>query len=216
MAALPAGTPECARRVMQAVERELVEAYPGVEMEVVWLNPPRCEKALPLHRIELVGGDEHRLPLVAKLMDRQGGVLASLVLRSLLEVKLPQLVAKREFAFGEEFDPEGIALRQVTKRPGESFLADPGQVSGMRTRMRIRQGGEVLPELLAPRYLVRRGEIADLLYRGEGFYINLKVEVLADGEEGKVVLVRNPLSGRRLRARVVGEGKLEVIQSGKR
>ena len=81
--------------------------------------------------------------------------------------------------------------------------------------MRIRKGGEVLPDYLAPRYLVRRGEIADLIYRGEGFFIRLKVEVMGDGEEGAVVLVRNPLSGRRLRARVVGEGKLEVIQSGK-
>jgi len=63
---------------------------------------------------------------------------------------------------------------------------------------------------LAPRPLVVRGELIDLVVRRGNVAATVRVECRQDGLLGQTVSIRNPLNNRLLVARVTGPGRVEL------
>ena len=61
------------------------------------------------------------------------------------------------------------------------------------------------------RAVVHRGQIAEALVRDGAISISLKVEVLEEGEPGQTVGVRNPVTRRQFRGRVLNEQTIQLL-----
>jgi flagellar basal body P-ring formation protein FlgA len=74
----------------------------------------------------------------------------------------------------------------------------------------VQPGVTLLARFVRPRAIVRRGQSLAALVRDGGLMISLKVEALEDGALGQTIRIRNPVSRRDLRGRVLDEQNVLV------
>jgi len=91
-------------------------------------------------------------------------------------------------------------LADFAQPPSTMDLAEP-----------VQAGAPLLARSLKRRPVLRRGQTADAIYQDGALSVTLKVEMMEDGAPGQVVRVRNPVSRRDLRGKVVDETTILVI-----
>lgn len=74
----------------------------------------------------------------------------------------------------------------------------------------IPSGSPLYARAVGLRAVVHRGQTAEALLRDGAMSISLKVEVLEEGEPGQTVRVRNPVSRREFRGRVLNEQTIQL------
>lgn len=75
----------------------------------------------------------------------------------------------------------------------------------------IPANGLIYARAVGMRAVVHRGQIAEALLRDGAMSISLKVEVLEEGEPGQTVCVRNPVTRRQFRGRVLNEQTIQLL-----
>ncbi len=128
-----------------------------------------------------------------------------------LKITKKVAVSNRTIQRNESISPDSIRweTRQITVFTKDA-LFDAGSVVGKRTGRVVRPNTVITTNLLAKRYLVKRGSMATLIAKLPSIKAPSSVKVLSDGGAGDIVRVMNTSSRKILYATVTGENKLEV------
>ncbi len=90
-------------------------------------------------------------------------------------------------------------------------LAELGQEDGrLEMAEPVAVGAPIVARAVRVRPVVHRGQSVAALLQDGALAITLKVEALEDGAPGQMIRVRNPISGRDLRGKVLDEERIEV------
>ena len=130
-------------------------------------------------------------------------------------ISRPGLIAVQALEPGQTVSSDAIALVQLNDYPAwEAPLADPALAIGRRVRRRVAAGAPVLPELLAVRCDIERGDPVTVDLSGDlpgEAQATLTVQAESPGRTGENVLLKNPLTGRRFSSRVTGVGRAVML-----
>ena len=83
-------------------------------------------------------------------------------------------------------------------------------VDGFEVAQSVAAGQPLTDRDLAPRTLVRRGQVVNVIAADGPFSVSMKALATQDGASGAMIKVRNLTSQRDITAQVVGEGKVQV------
>ncbi|MHA6965201.1 flagellar basal body P-ring formation chaperone FlgA [Zobellella denitrificans] len=131
--------------------------------------------------------------------------------RVMVRVRLPVWVAAEPLSREQELVSARLELQAMDiGRLHRGFVSGPRP--GAQRLLRDLPAGEPLyPALLAPAWLVRRGEPVVIEAVGESFTISTRGLALDNGAERELIRVRNSDSGQEIRARVVGANRVRTL-----
>jgi flagellar basal body P-ring formation protein FlgA len=89
-------------------------------------------------------------------------------------------------------------------------LADLSSDQSLEFSESLQPGAPILARVVRPRTVVHRGQSIAAMVQDGALMITLKVEALEDGAAGQVIRVRNPISRRDLRGKVLDEQNVLV------
>jgi flagella basal body P-ring formation protein FlgA len=159
--------------------------------EVSWPQPRTLTPGRNLLTVAVrTGESSQRLSLVA-------------ILHSYGRVAVPLTPVSR----GQSLDPEAMRWQWVDlSQAAAGLVTDPDYLCDMQIVRDIEPGQVLSKRDLAPRPLVRRGEMIDLIMRRGGVEAVLRVECRQDGLMDQTISVRNTLNNSLVLARVAGPG----------
>lgn len=86
---------------------------------------------------------------------------------------------------------------------------EPGQAN-LEVNEPVAAGVPLLARSIRPRPVIHRGQTVAAVLEDGALAISLKVEAMEDGAAGQVIRIRNPLTRRDLRGKIVSERKIQV------
>lgn len=129
------------------------------------------------------------------------------------EVSLYQevVVVTRPLGRHSAITEDNIALleRDIGQLRG-SYLTDPAQAIGMRTRRSLREDSVLNPNQLELDEIVKRGDRVVISAANQQISVRMPGEALEGGVVGSQIRVRNSRSGRTVTARITAPGQVEV------
>ena len=120
------------------------------------------------------------------------------------------LVLTRSLPKGAVIGPEDIALENASALGRAEVFDDPALVIGRRLKQGLGGGQPLLARQLETDYAVEADTPATLTLTRDGLSVTVTVLPLENGEMGEVIRLRHPVSGRELRARVIGRDNLAI------
>ena len=121
-------------------------------------------------------------------------------------------VATRRLLRGETPEPgtdlEKRALNVLAER--DTPLPARTALDGYELTQTVSPGEPLTWRDLAPRALVRRGQLVDVIASEGPFAVSMKALAMQDGANGAMIRVRNVTSQRDITAQVVGDNKVSV------
>jgi flagella basal body P-ring formation protein FlgA len=128
-----------------------------------------------------------------------------------LTTQVSRVVAKRDIVPGQRLEPEDVAIEIRNEFPNaQSILASGSAVTEKSSRVAIRAGAPIRPEMLENSKDVRQGDIVEVEVQDGGAHLTLHGRAEASGSVGDAVFVRNPDSGKRFVAKVRGKDRVFV------
>lgn len=122
-------------------------------------------------------------------------------------VETEELRTTRAIRVGEILAAGDVEL--VTRRsapgPGQAAMK-PAEASGMQARRRIELGQTVLPGMLASPPEIRKGDTVIVTVAAGGASLGVRARAETIAKKGQAVVLTNPASGKKFRARVTGRG----------
>jgi flagella basal body P-ring formation protein FlgA len=98
-----------------------------------------------------------------------------------------------------------MVMRRSTPGPGRAAMK-PAEAAGMQARRRIEAGQAVLPGMLASPPEIRRGDTVLVTVTAGGASLGVHARAKTMAMKGQAVVLTNPASGKRFRARAAGRG----------
>lgn len=136
-----------------------------------------------------------------------GGRSVPLAVHVRIRLRRQVFVAARDIEAGVELAPGDWAaeVRDVAV-PFKAPLPEGFRLAGSRSRRRIAAGEPLKQGDLMPPQAVRAGQVLTLISGAGAARIAVEVQALTSGRLGDMVLVKSPLNGKRLRARLADHG----------
>lgn len=128
-----------------------------------------------------------------------------------VSARLPVVVAARPLVRGEQLGAGDLKL--ATRDLGNlayGYLTAESQALGQIVMRQTSAGQVILPGMLAPPILVKRGQQVTLVSSAEGIEVSTEGVALASGARGQWVKVRNSRSHRIIDGVVAGPGRVSV------
>ncbi len=125
----------------------------------------------------------------------------------------PALVPVRHLQRKVPIDPDALEMRDVnlTRLAALPVRTTEG-LSDLVPARTLSAGRPLTPSLLAPRPLVRRGDVVALQVQRGSLTVSAQGVAFADGSAGQTIPVENSNNGARLLAKVQGDGSLQVVR----
>lgn len=128
-----------------------------------------------------------------------------------VRVRSVRVVAARRLRAGEAADPGSLRVEDAEVFPPHEPLAcSIEQVAGRVLRAAVAEGAPVALRLLAQPREVERGDRVRIVASAGAASVAAEGEAETAGARGDTVMVRNLATGKRLRARVEGRGRVAV------
>ncbi len=191
--------------VVLLVEEELYKRYGNeVKLKEAYVYPPN---------VTLKEGD-------VKLYVREGYPEGSAIIKSgnisvrvrfklLWRRELP--VAVVNISRGEVLDSTKVKWSMVyTEENPRDFISKGDILEDFVAIKPIKSGDYIRKRFLRRRYLVKRGDTVTVIYRSGNIYITYEAEAMENGYRGSFIRLKVPSSGKVIKGKVVGEGKVEV------
>lgn len=127
-------------------------------------------------------------------------------------VETSVLVVHRGVGRGQPVDAGDVRIetRRVS-RLQSGYFSEVGQLEGFVAKRHIQAGTVLSPAMLRLPRIVRRGDLVTLFIDQGTIKITAPGESRSDGARGDIVRVVNAKTGKRLRGRVIGKGRIEVL-----
>jgi flagella basal body P-ring formation protein FlgA len=132
--------------------------------------------------------------------------------------QVSHVVARRDIAPGQriELDDVGVEMReefpgaQLAAASAQAGAASASAVTGKSSRVAIRAGAVIRPEVLEKSKDVRQGDIVEVEVQDGSAHLKFEARAEAAGSIGDAVSVLNPASGKRFVAKVQSQGHVFV------
>ncbi len=121
-------------------------------------------------------------------------------------------VARRSFPAGHQIQSGDLMLKPMPEEkidPG--FILDIEDAVGLEVRGAMREDRPVLHSSLGAPILVRRGDLVEVRVVGGGLTVTTNAKSLGDGSESELIEVETIQQRKRLVARIVSVGTVEII-----
>ncbi len=99
--------------------------------------------------------------------------------------------------------------KDISRLNGQ-YVTDITPLLGYRFKSSVGQGKTITPRMLEASKMVRRGESVTLLAEAGGIQVKTNGKALGDGEQGKIIRVRNNKSKRVVEGEVVARGIVKI------
>jgi flagella basal body P-ring formation protein FlgA len=124
-----------------------------------------------------------------------------------VKVYVSAVVAKQVINRGETLSNHQLALREVDiTKTNTGFYSSLDKVVGQGAKRRIRAEQLVTPALLAPAWVIQRGQQVTVVANKDGIAASIQGEALENGAVGGVIRVRNISSKKTIEAKVLEAG----------
>lgn len=124
-----------------------------------------------------------------------------------IKVYVSAVVAKQVINRGETFSGRQLALREVEiTKTNTGFYSSLDKVVGQGAKRRIRADQLLVPALVAPAWVIQRGQQVTVVANKDGIAASIQGEALENGAAGKVIRVRNISSKKIIEAKVLEAG----------
>lgn len=197
-------------RVREALEKAL-EGVPAKLELIDYLRAPAPEGPLEFPRAGLGRPAPGGAALWRGAIRYGEGRTFPFWARVRVRVEAPRVVALRDLAAGRPVEPGEVEVRPV--EVGLFRAPEPASVEEVAGRIprRLIRAGDCIERrwLEAPRE-VSAGETVAAEIQNGAARVAFEAKAETSGRAGDSILVRNPQTGRRLRAVVVGKGKVSV------
>ena len=156
-------------------------------------------------------GDPERTARATLLVSCQSERPWRMFLKANVKITAQGWVAARPIGRGEQLDQDMLERTDVViNQRRRSGYTDPDNMIGMNARRAINAGTAITPDMLSAPEAVARGDRV-IISAGNGvFSIQTRGEAVNGGKVGEQISVINENSGRRVRARIVEPGRVEV------
>jgi len=196
------------------LSKALVDHY-GAEGELQldllrsWVEPAAAASPLTLTVAEYPAQLSSSMPLRLRVLC-EGEVVAEMVATIRAQLWRDAWATRQPVSRDEAFDASALELKRVdVLRERDALLAGSGDSNQSFTRSL--PAGRILGwRDIAPRALVRKGELVEVAAVDGPISVSMKAVALQNGAAGETISVRNPESKRDITAQVVGEKRVVV------
>lgn len=179
------------------------------ELEVIRSSPAIAPPGRPQFAISgLRGSAEPGLYVWrGQWIPESGGRSVALAVQVRIRLRRQIVVAARNIEPGTELAPgDWVAEVRDVAVPFKNPLPEEFRLAGSKSRRRIAAGEPLRPADLISPQVVRAGEVLTLISGAGAARIAVEVQALTSGRLGDIILVKSPLNGKRLRARLADHG----------
>ena len=193
-------------RLLEAMQQSL----PGARIEVLEYSrqpAPRGEIEFPPAQLRRGPAGEIWKGFVRYAGQRRFAIWARVRVR----VKVDRVLACADLHPGSAITPEQVTVASREEFPEPApFPTSAAEVAGRVPRLLIRSGSALRwAQLEAPKDVLRGDTVIAQVHAGRAS-LQLEAEAQSAGAAGESILVRNPVSGKNFRARVVARGVVSV------
>lgn len=152
------------------------------------------------------GGDNRNWSRQRFTLGCSDGVWTLAVLTD-VKIYASAVVAKQVINRGETLSNRQLALREVDiTKTNSGFYSSLDKVAGQGAKRRIRAEQLLTPALVAPAWVIQRGQQVTVVANKDGITASIQGEALENGAVGKVIRVRNISSKKTIEAKVLDAG----------
>ncbi|HYI93574.1 MAG TPA: flagellar basal body P-ring formation chaperone FlgA [Bryobacteraceae bacterium] len=187
-------------RVIQAMRRSLPEDAQIVLSEVSRVAAPAGDIVFPL--------DSLKAGLWAGYIQYSGTRRFNVWARVRVTLNQTRVVAATLIKAGEPLTPERVRLEQFESEPDLTFVRTLEEAYGRITKAPLAEGAPVIARMLGWPAAVLKGDTVRLHAKTGAAQITIEAHAQASGRIGEVIPVKNPTSGRIIRALINGSGEV--------
>jgi flagella basal body P-ring formation protein FlgA len=129
-----------------------------------------------------------------------------------VSVKQMRVVAASAIKAGDRITISQIRLEEVEGAPDSTFVAQAERAVGMIARRSYTEGSPLTARMLEQPAAVLKGDTVRIRAAVGAAQVSMEVHAQAAGKIGDLIPVKNPSSGRVLRARVESPGEVTLAQ----
>ena len=193
-------------RLQEALQRSL----PGARLEILeYSRRPAPAGEIEFPRAQLRRGPAGEIwnGFVRYAGNRRFAIWARVRVR----VTVERVIARADLHPGNVITPEQVSVAAREEFPeSASFPRSMEEVAGRVPRLLIRAGSALRgAQLEAPKDVLRGDTVIAQVHAGRAS-LQLEAQAQGSGSAGESILVRNPVSGKNFRARVVARGLVSV------
>lgn len=123
-----------------------------------------------------------------------------------------RVVAAVALKAGERIAPEQLRVEQVDSSPEPGYVTRIDEAAGMVSKRSVAAGAPLIARMLDSAATVQKGDTVRLRSVAGAAQVTIEVNAQGAGKVGDFIPVKNPASGRVLRARVEKAGEVTVVQ----
>lgn len=156
-------------------------------------------------------GDPERTTRATLLVSCKGDEPWRLFLNTEVEIVVEGWVSAQPIGRGQRLRRDMLEKSDVViNKRRRSGFKDPEHMLGMETKRSINAGIPITPNMLRKPDAVERGDRVVISAKNDTFSIETRGEAVSGGQVGEQVSVINENSGRRVRGRITGPGRVTV------
>ncbi len=199
------------RLIQQAVERALRDSEAGFTAELDWSRAPA-----PFARATRIASVSLPAPLTAGdgllqvMVDSPDGNGSFGLPAAFTEVPT-FLVASRPLRAGQIINESDVARRTSTDTKGLALINDPELVLGKQARRYLAAGAWITHDSVGNPIVIRKQDLVEVRVEGGGVVIRTTARSLDEGSVGDLITVETIDPKRKILARVVSTGIVEVL-----
>jgi flagella basal body P-ring formation protein FlgA len=199
------------RVVEQSVERELIDQSIPFSGKPIWQNTPKG-----LQRVSRVLRARLKSPAQEGLIDfeleadtPEGRQFFSI--QVLLRSVPTGLAARRALRPGDMITMSDLEMRSVREGEVNNLVTDSSQLIGQQVKRYLSAGSWMTSDFVGPPILIRKNDLVEIRIQGGGIVVRTSGKCLDEGAAGDLVNVESAHNKKRLLARVVDTGTVEVL-----
>lgn len=135
----------------------------------------------------------------------------SLYVSARIGLEIPVVIAKRDLAKGEAITKADLKLEVAdTTHLLRGYYASLDEVVGRTPKRTLRRGKAITPSSLIAQKTIKRGEQVTILAAAAGIEVRMQGKAMKTGNPGDLIPVINVKSKKKLQARVISSGLVQV------
>lgn len=200
------------RQKITSIFNQLYNPYKP-KIQAIHLKPaiPMTNRPIQLLDIKLDEKSLKKNRFVVMIEVQEGDKKALKPFYCEIVASLEVYVAKRDLRAGEDLDLHNVILKRIDFSSIHAFIADKDEILNSSLRSFISKDQILTSSKLKPKILVKRGDLIDVSYKGEGIGIESRLEAMQGGGMHDEIMARNLESKKQIRVKIIGE-KRAIVQ----
>ncbi|WP_422138809.1 flagellar basal body P-ring formation chaperone FlgA [Endozoicomonas sp. ALC020] len=206
---------EIERIVYQSVEKAVagfIQSIPGARYELK-VRPLSASKSRRTCKgklsVSAVSGTRPPVGVVKRTVECPGEWRMTVMTES--KILVPVIHSARALARGQRLTSDALVFREADySRLRGQFFTEINEIRGRVIKRSIGAQKLISANMLEKDYVIRKGEVVQIIAGGNGLEVSMSGMSLDDGELQETIRVRNRSSGKIVHAEVISTGKVRI------